>query len=179
MEKIGERLKRLMKERGWKRPRLKTELKARDVDVTVETIRQIEIGKIKQPRPDVQKGLALVFGLSEAEMVFGGKPRPDGHPDDLPERTLTAKELKIISLVCALNPAQQEELLPPLRAAFDANKVTQKHLRNSMRMADIAKVEDFAKASKRKTAKSGVPSKAKSAGRDPSAPLDDYPDAPE
>lgn len=85
---------------------------------------------------------------------------------------LTAKEEVLLELIRGLTAQQQDELLPSIRAAFDANRMTQKHLQSKLQTIGNARIEQdygFPKKIEKKTKKGVI------GGRPPGTELDDFP----
>ena len=70
-----------------------------------------------------------------------GKAPTGEVPYTVSGRQLSPREEIIMDLICALTPEQQEELLPVLRATFDANRATQKLLSSGIKTVGNRRIE--------------------------------------
>jgi len=109
--------------------------------ISEKTARDIE-ARLRKPKGWMDRGAGqLQVSESAAPYVVEG-------------RALTAREEIIMDLVCGLTPEQQEELLPTLRAAFDANRSTQKLIGTALRTVGNRRIEsEFGRVPRPKTAK--------------------------
>jgi len=121
-ETIGERIRRKMKERGWKRPKLRTELKERaQLVISVEALRQYMIDKHKPGRA-VRKALAIVFDTTEEDIEFGESStalRPPGA--SYRDKSQPHPEEKLMRAFSRLLPEQQARFLADVEALAETN----------------------------------------------------------
>jgi hypothetical protein len=89
---------------------------------------------------------------------------------------LTPKEEVLLEYIRGLTPHQQDELLPALRATFDANRITQAHLHTKLQTIGNATMEQKYGLPDKAVTRVKVRRKPLQSGRPPDAQLDDYPE---
>jgi transcriptional regulator with XRE-family HTH domain len=136
VETIGQRILRLRKGKGWKRPELGRRMAValgRAKPFAGETIRQYELGNT-DPGKDARRALARVFDRAETYIEFGDpgqaatKAQQPTAAHDEADRARDTREEILLYLYRGLFGLQQERLIVGLRAMFHANQFTRKEL---------------------------------------------------
>lgn len=112
------------------------------VGIKQSSMSAIERGdtKIDDIKARTLLGLAKALRVSIDFLTVG-----DGNPDDAKAITndldVTPREELILEFVQKLSVEQQEELLPPLRAAVEANDFAKGQLKGSLKIVKNARIE--------------------------------------
>lgn len=132
---IGKHLERRLAELGWDQKRLVTESKLGQQTVSAIITRD-------SVRSRFTPHLAATVFLSTDQLITGIWPKYEGKPLAVAVDNKTRdREQLLFALIRSLTPEQQEDLLPPLRAAHEANTTTKKHVGAILRTIGNARME--------------------------------------